>query len=254
MLAPADDDTPLPAYVVLGRPGRPGALQRLRRPAELRSADRRPGRPLDRARAGSTSCTCTSRSTPSVSLLALWAAEGPVVATFHTSNLRSRAMQAAYPLLRPGPGEDQRPHRRLRGRPAHRHHPPRRRRGRHPQRRLRRPVRLARCPRAQWLGTPQAPTIAFLGRIDEPRKGLPVLVRRAAAGAGGAARACACWSPAPATRTTARSRMAARGGRRLRVPRRRSATRTRPRCWPRSTSTSRRTPAARASASCWSRR
>jgi len=32
-------------------------------------------------------------------------------------------------------------------------------------------------PRAQWQGTAQAPTIAFLGRIDEPRKGLPVLSR-----------------------------------------------------------------------------
>jgi phosphatidylinositol alpha-mannosyltransferase len=29
--------------------------------------------------------------------------------------------------------------------------------------------------RTAWQGTPQAPTIAFLGRIDEPRKGLPVL-------------------------------------------------------------------------------
>src|SRR4029079_16564341 len=38
---------------------------------------------------------------PSLSLLALWAADGPIVATFHTSNLRSRAMQTAFPLLRP---------------------------------------------------------------------------------------------------------------------------------------------------------
>ena len=34
-------------------------------------------RPLARARASSTSCTCTSRSRPSLSLLALWAADGP---------------------------------------------------------------------------------------------------------------------------------------------------------------------------------
>ena len=39
--------------------------------------------------------------TPSVAVLALWAAKGPIVATFHTSNLRSLAMQAAYPLRRP---------------------------------------------------------------------------------------------------------------------------------------------------------
>ena len=40
-------------------------------------------------------------ATPSLSLLACWAATGPIVATFHTSNLRSRAMLAASPLLEP---------------------------------------------------------------------------------------------------------------------------------------------------------
>src|SRR5699024_5400146 len=30
-------------------------------------------------------------------------------------------------------------------------------------------------PVSKWTGTPQAPTIAFLGRLDEPRKGLPIL-------------------------------------------------------------------------------
>ena len=39
--------------------------------------------------------------TPSASVIALWAATGPIVATFHTSTLRSRAMLAAHPLLRP---------------------------------------------------------------------------------------------------------------------------------------------------------
>ncbi|MDA2813752.1 glycosyltransferase family 4 protein [Nocardiopsis sp. RSe5-2] len=37
---------------------------------------------------------------PSLSLLACWAAEGPIVATFHTSNPRSRAMSASAPALR----------------------------------------------------------------------------------------------------------------------------------------------------------
>ncbi|MFE1168940.1 glycosyltransferase family 4 protein [Nocardiopsis sp. NPDC058789] len=37
---------------------------------------------------------------PSVSLLACWAADGPVVATFHTSNPRSRAMAASSGALR----------------------------------------------------------------------------------------------------------------------------------------------------------
>jgi phosphatidylinositol alpha-mannosyltransferase len=26
-----------------------------------------------------------------------------------------------------------------------------------------------------WQGTPERPTVAFVGRLDEPRKGLPVL-------------------------------------------------------------------------------
>ena len=30
-------------------------------------------------------------------------------------------------------------------------------------------------PRAAWQGTPERPTVAFVGRMDEPRKGLPVL-------------------------------------------------------------------------------
>jgi phosphatidylinositol alpha-mannosyltransferase len=38
--------------------------------------------------------------TPSVSLLALWAAEQPVVATFHTATPRSRSMQLASGVLR----------------------------------------------------------------------------------------------------------------------------------------------------------
>ena len=112
--------------------------------------------------------------TPSVSVLALWAATQPVVATFHTSNLRSRAMQAAYPLLRPSlekisariaVSED-----------------------------ARRTVTThlggdavvipngvetqtyaAASRRSQWSGEPGRPTIGFLGRVDEPRKGLPVL-------------------------------------------------------------------------------
>lgn len=39
--------------------------------------------------------------TPSVSVLALWAAEVPVVATFHTATPRSRSMQLARTTLRP---------------------------------------------------------------------------------------------------------------------------------------------------------
>lgn len=37
--------------------------------------------------------------TPSLSLLACWAASGPIVATFHTANPRSRAMLAGAPIV-----------------------------------------------------------------------------------------------------------------------------------------------------------
>ncbi|WP_277210740.1 glycosyltransferase family 4 protein [Isoptericola croceus] len=116
--------------------------------------------------------------TPSLSMLALWVAEGPVVATFHTSQVRSRALQVAHPLLRQSlekisariaVSED-----------------------------ARRTLidhlggdavvipngvyvdRFADSPRAErWQGTPEAPTVVFLGRLDEPRKGLQVLAEAA---------------------------------------------------------------------------
>ncbi len=112
---------------------------------------------------------------PSVALLALWAAQGPVVATWHRAQLRSRAMQLAEPLTAPtlervsahiAVSEDARrtlvDH--LGGDAVV----------------VPNGVALARFagapPRAQWRGTPRAPTLAFLGRSDEPRKGLAVLL------------------------------------------------------------------------------
>ena len=55
----------------------PGEVQRLGRPADVRAGQRRRGCVAGWPRASSTSCTSTSRSTPSLSLLALWAADGP---------------------------------------------------------------------------------------------------------------------------------------------------------------------------------
>ncbi|WP_432484071.1 glycosyltransferase family 4 protein [Kineococcus esterisolvens] len=111
---------------------------------------------------------------PSTSLLALWAAQRSVVATFHTANLRSRAMQAAHPLLRPSMEK-------IAARIA-------------VSEDARRTVvehvggdavvipngvftdRFARAARRpEWCGTPQRPVVAFVGRLDEPRKGLGVL-------------------------------------------------------------------------------
>lgn len=114
--------------------------------------------------------------TPSASVLALWAATGPIVATFHTSNLRSRAMLAAYPLLRPSLEK-------ITGRIAV---------SQDARRTVRRHiggdavvipngVDVARfadaLPRGEWRGRPDAPTVGFLGRIAEPRKGFAVLAQ-----------------------------------------------------------------------------
>ncbi|QIK84938.1 glycosyltransferase family 4 protein [Sanguibacter sp. HDW7] len=113
--------------------------------------------------------------TPSLSLLALWNATGPTVATFHTSMVRSRALQMVSPLVRPAlekidariaVSEDARrtliDH--LGGDAVV-----------IPNGVYVEPFRAAQRD-ARFTGTPEAPTIAFLGRLDEPRKGLPVLV------------------------------------------------------------------------------
>lgn len=173
VLAPADDETPLPDYVVSSGRAVPvrynGSVARLSF-GPLTAA--RVGRWVEAGRFDVVHLH--EPVTPSVSVLALWAVEGPLVATFHTSNLRSRAMQAAYPLLRPSlekisariaVSED-----------------------------ARRTVTThlggdavvipngvfvdkfaSAKQRPDWQGTPERPTIAFLGRMEEPRKGMPVL-------------------------------------------------------------------------------
>jgi phosphatidylinositol alpha-mannosyltransferase len=173
VLAPADDDTPVPWYVE-------GAGRAV--PVKYNgSVARLAFGPVSAARVrrwladGDFDVLHIHEPvSPSLSMLALWAATGPVVATFHTANLRSRAMQAAYPILRPSlekisariaVSEDARrtlvehiggdavviPNGVYVDRFA------------------------AATPRPAWQGTPERPTVAFVGRIDEPRKGLPVL-------------------------------------------------------------------------------
>src|SRR5664280_2532540 len=173
VLAPADDDTPLPDYVV--STGRAVPVRYNGSVARLSFGPMTAARVGRWVEAGRFDVVHLHEPvTPSVSVLALWAVEGPIVATFHTSNLRSRAMQAAYPLLRPSlekisariaVSED-----------------------------ARRTVtthlggdavvipngvfveRFASAPRRpDWEGTVERPTIAFLGRMEEPRKGMPVL-------------------------------------------------------------------------------
>jgi phosphatidylinositol alpha-mannosyltransferase len=173
VLAPADDDTPVPQYVEAA--GRAVPVKYNRSVARLTFG------PVSAARVrrwlsegGFDVLHIHEPVTPSLSLLALWAAQGPIVATFHTANLRSRAMQAAHPVLRPSlekisariaVSEDARrtlvehlggdavviPNGVYVDRFA------------------------AASPKLQWQGTSDRPTVAFIGRIDEPRKGLPVL-------------------------------------------------------------------------------
>ncbi len=110
---------------------------------------------------------------PSVSLLALWAARGPVVATFHASVVRSRALETLEPALRPAL---EKIHARIAVSPAARTYVVTHLGGSC----LLVPngVDVARFAAAEplvgWPGPHGA--VGFLGRIDEPRKGLPVLL------------------------------------------------------------------------------
>ena len=174
VLAPADDDTPVPPYLIPA--GRAVPVKYNGSVARLTFG------PVSAARVrrwladGDFDVVHIHEPvTPSLSVLALWLADGPIVATCHTATVRSRAMQAAQPLLRPSlekiaariaVSED-----------------------------ARRTVvdhlggdailipngvyvdRLAQAERRPgWRGTTDRPTLGFLGRIDEPRKGLPVLM------------------------------------------------------------------------------
>lgn len=173
VIAPADSETELPDYVVSA--GRATAVRYNGSVARLNFGPvtaGKVGRWLDQGRFDVLHLH--EPVTPSVSVLALMAADGPIVATFHTSMLRSRTMQTAYPIIRPSLEK-------IAGRIA-------------VSEDARRTVtthvggdavvipngvyvdRFASARRnPAWCGTPTRPTIAFLGRMGEPRKGLPVL-------------------------------------------------------------------------------
>src|SRR4051794_15550561 len=111
---------------------------------------------------------------PSLSLLALWAAECPVVATHHSASERSRALAASAAILRPSlekigariaVSQDARDFsvRHLGGQTLV----------------IPNGLYVDRFadaqPREDWRGADG--TVAFVGRLGEPRKGFPVLVR-----------------------------------------------------------------------------
>ncbi|WP_337975586.1 glycosyltransferase family 4 protein [Cellulomonas sp. NTE-D12] len=174
VLAPAADDTPVPDYLVPA--GRAVPVHYNGSVARLTFGPVTAARVRRWLAAGQFDVLHLHEPvTPSLGMLALWIADGPVVATFHTAIVRSRSLQLAYPLVRQSlekisariaVSEDARrtlvehlggdavviPNGVYVDRFAH----------------------AARDER--WTGTRDAPTIAFLGRLDEARKGLPVLL------------------------------------------------------------------------------
>jgi phosphatidylinositol alpha-mannosyltransferase len=98
VISPADDDVPLPSYVVPAGRAVPvpynGSVARLSFGFLSASRVRRWVRDGD-----FDVLHVHEPAAPSLSLLACWVATGPIVATFHTANPRSRAMHAAEPVL-----------------------------------------------------------------------------------------------------------------------------------------------------------
>jgi phosphatidylinositol alpha-mannosyltransferase len=99
VISPADNDTPLPPYVVPAGKAVPvpynGSVARL---AFGPLAMNRVRRWL---KDGSFDVLHVHEpAAPSLSLLACWLASGPIVATVHTANPRSRVLLATYPVLR----------------------------------------------------------------------------------------------------------------------------------------------------------
>ncbi|MFE1171796.1 glycosyltransferase family 4 protein [Streptomyces sp. NPDC058773] len=170
VLAPADDETPLPPYVVSA--GRAVPVPYNGSVARLNFGFLSAARVRRWLQQGAFDVIHIHEpASPSLGLLSCWAAQGPIVATFHTSNPRSRAMIAAYPILQPALEK-------ISARIAV---------SEYARRTLVEHLGgdavvipngvdvdffATAEPKAEWQGR----TIGFIGRIDEPRKGLPVLM------------------------------------------------------------------------------
>ncbi|MGA5562290.1 glycosyltransferase family 4 protein [Streptomyces platensis] len=171
VLAPADDETPLPPYVVSA--GRAVPVPYNGSVARLNFGFLSAARVRRWLQHGAFDVIHIHEpASPSLGLLSCWAAQGPIVATFHTSNPRSRAMIAAYPILQPALEK-------ISARIAV---------SEYARRTLVEHLGgdavvipngvdvdffATAEPKAEWQGR----TIGFIGRIDEPRKGLPVLMK-----------------------------------------------------------------------------
>lgn len=172
VLAPGDDDVEVPDYVVTAGRAVPvrynGSVARLTFGPVSASRVRR-----WLADGKFDVVHVHEPASPSLGLLTLWWADVPVVATFHQANPRSRAMSAAFGILqsafekisaRIAVSEEARtlPVQHLGGDPVLIPN------GLYVDR------FAAAQPRDEWRGS--GGTMSFLGRLDEPRKGLPVLL------------------------------------------------------------------------------
>ncbi|MFG2192229.1 glycosyltransferase family 4 protein [Streptomyces sp. NPDC048639] len=171
VLAPADDETPLPPYVVSA--GRAVPVPYNGSVARLNFGFLSAARVRRWLHEGDFDVLHIHEPTsPSLGLLSCWAAQGPIVATFHTSNPRSRAMVAAYAILQAALEK-------ISARIAV---------SEYARRTLVEHLGGDAVvipngvdvgffadaePKPEWQGG----TIGFIGRIDEPRKGLPVLMK-----------------------------------------------------------------------------
>ncbi|MFG2822776.1 glycosyltransferase family 4 protein [Kitasatospora sp. NPDC048365] len=100
VLAPAEDDEALPPYVVSA--GRAVAVPYNGSVARLSFGFLSAARVRRWLHEGRFDILHVHEpASPSLSMLAAWSANGPMVGTFHTSNPRSRAMIAASPILQP---------------------------------------------------------------------------------------------------------------------------------------------------------
>ncbi|MEV6210977.1 glycosyltransferase family 4 protein [Kitasatospora sp. NPDC051914] len=179
VLAPAEDESALPPYVVSA--GRAVAVPYNGSVARLSFGILSAARVRRWLHDGRFDILHVHEpSSPSLSMLAAWSASGPMVGTFHTSNPRSRAMIAASPILQPGLEK-------MSARIAV---------SEYARRTLVEhlggdavvipngvDVRFFADaePDPRWQGgvlggTDSAATIGFIGRINEPRKGLPTLL------------------------------------------------------------------------------